>query len=140
MNDEFYEHIKLVSGEEILATVCVDETNEDEPILIVNNPVVMKMLANPNGSFIKVKPWMELSNEDLFVIKPDKIIAMTETKDPKIVAIYEKYLREEEDDTVELFRKTGKVDLSNEMGYVSNVDDARDYLEEMYNKSLNTDG
>ena len=134
MGEDFLAHIKLVSGEEILATVCVDETNE-EPILIVNNPVVMKMLANPNGSFIKVKPWMELSTEDIFVVKPDKIIAMTEAKDPKVIAIYDKFLREEEDDTVELFRKTGKVELSNSMGYVSTVEDARDYLEDMYNKN-----
>ena len=87
MDDEFYAHIKLVSGEEIVATVCVNE-DTDEPILIISNPVVMKMMANPNGSFIKIKPWMELSSEEMFIIKLDRIIAMAETKDPKIVAIY----------------------------------------------------
>ena len=29
MEEEFYATIKLVSGEEILATVCIDETNEE---------------------------------------------------------------------------------------------------------------
>ena len=138
MDDEFYAHIKLVSGEEIVATVCVNE-DTDEPILIISNPVVMKMMANPNGSFIKIKPWMELSSEEMFIIKLDRIIAMAETKDPKIVAIYEKYLTEEEDDTVELFRRTGKVQMSNEMGYISSVDDARKFLEEMYNRPVKED-
>ena len=111
MGEEFLAHIKLISGEEILANVCVDETNE-QPVLIVNNPVVMKMLNNPNGNFIKIKPWMELSHEDVFVIHHDKIIAMSETNDPKIKIVYEK------------------------MGYISSVNDARKYLEDMYNKSI----
>ena len=33
MGDEFYSVIKLVSGEEIFALVCVDES-EDEPCLL----------------------------------------------------------------------------------------------------------
>ena len=38
MGEEFVAVIKLVSGEEILASVCVDETG-DEPIIIAHTPV-----------------------------------------------------------------------------------------------------
>jgi len=135
MGEEFLAHIKLISGEEILANVCVDETNE-QPVLIVNNPVVMKMLNNPNGNFIKIKPWMELSHEDVFVIHHDKIIAMSETSDPKIKIVYEKFLKDQQDDAMEFFRNDGKVDMTEKMGYISNVNDARKYLEDMYNKPI----
>ena len=40
MGEEFYAIIKLTSGEEILSVVCVDES-EDEPVIILNNPVTM---------------------------------------------------------------------------------------------------
>ena len=38
MGEEFIAVIKLVSGEEILASVCIDETGE-EPIIIAHHPV-----------------------------------------------------------------------------------------------------
>ena len=57
MGEEFVAVIKLVSGEEILASVCVDETGE-EPIIIAHTPVTMKMINN--GMYVKIKPWMDL--------------------------------------------------------------------------------
>ena len=68
MGEEFYSIIKLVSGEEIFAKVCVDE-NEGEPILLVQKPIKMKMIQTPEGAFIKVSSWMELTEEDVFVIR-----------------------------------------------------------------------
>ena len=133
MGDEFLASIKLISGEEILAEVCIDETN-DEPIIIANTPVIMKMMNGGNGSFIKVKPWMELSSDEMFLIKPDRIITMTEIRDPKVIAIYERYCMEEEDDTLNLNRLHGKVTVSEEMGYISSVEDARKILEEVWKK------
>ena len=99
MGEEFYANIKLISGEEILATVCIDESN-DEPIIIAQCPVVMKMMNAGQGSYIKVKPWMELSNDEMFLIKPDKIITMSEMRDPKVIAIYERYCMEEEEEVL----------------------------------------
>ena len=138
MGEEFYANIKLISGEEILATVSIDETN-DEPIIIAQCPVTMKMMNAGQGSYIKVKPWMELSNEEMFLIKPDKIITMTEMRDPKVIAIYERYCMEEEDDILNLNRLHGKVNVSEEMGYVSSVEKARDLFEKLYNSPLKED-
>ena len=61
MGEEFVAVIKLVSGEEILASVCVDETG-DEPIIIAHTPVTMKMINN--GMYVKIKPWMKVSHEN----------------------------------------------------------------------------
>ena len=49
MGEEFVAVIKLVSGEEILASVCVDETGE-EPIIIVHTPVTMNCLLYTSPS------------------------------------------------------------------------------------------
>ena len=138
MGEEFYANIKLVSGEEILATVCIDESN-DEPIIIAQCPVVMKMMNAGQGSYVKVKPWMELANDEMFLIKPDKIITMSEMRDPKVIAIYERYCMEEEEDVLNLNRLHGEVNVSEDMGYVSSVEQARDLFEKLFNSPLKED-
>ena len=42
MGDEFHAVLKLVTGEEIFALVSVDE-NDGDPIIMLSNPVIMKM-------------------------------------------------------------------------------------------------
>ena len=138
MGEEFYANIKLISGEEILASVCIDDSN-DEPIIIAQCPVVMKMMNAGQGSYVKVKPWMELANDEMFLIKPDKIITMTEIKDPKVIAIYERYCMEEEDDILNLNRLHGEVNVSEDMGYVSSVEQARGLFEKLFNSPLKED-
>jgi len=129
MGDEFYAIIKLVSGEEILSLVCPDENNGDS-LLILQNPITMKMLETPHGIRIKVKSWMELSDDDFFIIRQDKIITMTETKDKRIIEIYNSYIEDEEYSTEE---PIGKIKLSKKMGYLSTVEEARKTLENIFN-------
>ena len=130
MGQEFVAVIKLVSGEEILASVCVDETG-DEPIIIAHTPVTMKMINN--GMYVKIKPWMELADDDMFIFRTDKIITMTEIKDDKIIKIYQRYVEEEkeEDDITKLLPSGGEVKVDQKMGYVSSVEDARKILEDI---------
>ena len=73
---------------------------------------------------------MELATDDFFMIKFDKVITMTETTDKKIIDIYHKYLND--DNSVDVYNPSGEVKVSNEMGYVSSVKDARKKLEELY--------
>ena len=135
MGEEFVAVIKLVSGEEILASVCVDETGE-EPIIIVHTPVTMKMINN--GMYVKIKPWMELADDDMFIFRTDKIITMTEIKDDKIIKIYQRYVEEEneEDDLTKLLPSGGEVKVDQKMGYVSSVEDARKSLESIFKKNI----
>jgi len=134
MGDEFYSIIKLVSGEEIFSLISIDDTDED-PIIILQNPIVMKMYTNSNGSHIKVKPWIELSEEDFFMIRSDKIITMTETKDERLIQIYNDFLSEE--DIIEIHSSTGYTKPSTTMGYISSVKDARNKLESLFKKNIN---
>ena len=127
MGEEFHAVIKLVTGEEIFALVCVDE-NDGDPILLLMNPVVMKIMRNHVGQYVKVKPWMEIPTDDFYVIKYDKIITMTEVKESKMIEFYDRYLNEEDID----FDDDGRTKISDKMGYISTVDDAREMLENLY--------
>ena len=137
MGDEFYSILKLVSGEEIFAMVCVDESNDD-PILILHNPIKMKTLTQMNHlNYIKVTPWMELSEEDMFVLKMDKVITMTECHDQRLIKIYKQYIDEkddEEDVVIKSRNKKGKVKLSGDprLGYISSVEKKRQSLEDLF--------
>lgn len=130
MGEEFYASIKLVSGEEVFSIVSIDE-NDGDPIILLQKPVVMKLITNQTGSMIKVKPWMELTDDDLFAVKLDKIITMTECKNNKLIEVYNSYTNDDED-MVPNSLQSGKVKVSNDMGYVSSVKDARERLENLY--------
>jgi len=129
MGEEFYAIIKLISGEEIISLVLVDE-NDGDPVLVLQSPVTMKTYTNQHGSYLKVKPWMELSDDDFFIIKLDRIITMTETTDKRIIDIYNNYIQE--DDSIDLYNPSGQVKPSSKMGYVSSVEDARKSLERIF--------
>ena len=135
MGEEFIAVIKLVSGEEVLASVCVDETGE-EPIIIAHTPVTMKMINN--GMYVKIKPWMELADDDMFVFRTDKIITMTEIKDEKIIKIYQRYVEEENEDNDmnKILPAGGEVKVDQKMGYVSSVEDARKSLENIFKNNI----
>jgi len=128
MGDEFYAVIKLVTGEEVFSLVCVDE-NDGDPILLLMNPVVMKVMRNHVGEYVKVRPWMDIPTDDFYIIKYDKIITMTEIREGKMIEFYNRYLNEEDFD----WEEDGRTKISNKMGYVSSVEDARNLLEKLYN-------
>ena len=127
MGEEFHAVIKLVTGEEIFALVSVDE-NDGDPILLLMNPVIMKVMRNHVGQYVKVKPWMEIPTDDLYVIKYDKVITMTEVKEQETIEFYNRYLNEDDTD----FDDDGRTKISDKMGYISTVDDARQMLENLY--------
>ena len=136
MGDEFYSIIKLVSGEEVFALVCVDES-EDEPILILHHPIMMKPLS-PLGTinYVKVTPWMEMSDEDMFVLRMDKVITMTECNDKKLINIYKQYVEESQEDGLGVFKPTdNKVKLNSQLGLLSSVEKKRESLEKLFKEN-----
>jgi len=134
MGEEFYSIIKLTTGEEIFSLVSIDENNDD-PVIILQSPVVIKTFHHNGNTIIKIKPWIELSTDDIFVIRYDKVVTMTESKDNKLIDIYTKYLEGEGDETIE---DSHQVDISTTIGYVSSVEEARKSLENLYNNIEDT--
>tara|TARA_B100000945_G_scaffold163199_1_gene130926 strand:+ start:547 stop:987 length:441 start_codon:yes stop_codon:yes gene_type:complete len=137
MDNEFYASIKLVSGEELFSMVSVEE-GTDNPLIMLQNPVTMKMVSTPEGSIVKVKTWMNIPGDDPIVIRWDKVITVTEIKDNSVINIYNNYLEDERFDINQIgevsktHRNDVKNKLTNKMGYISTVNDARKYLEGIY--------
>ena len=131
MGEEFYAVLKLITGEEIFALVSVDE-NDGDSIIMLSNPVIMKMLSSPAGQYVKVKPWLELPDQDLFLIKYDKIVTMSEVTDKNMIKFYTKYLNEDDVD----FEIDGKVTLNDRMGLLTTVEDARNSLERVFKNNI----
>jgi len=132
MGEEFYSVIKLISGEEIFALVSIDNDQED-PIVVLQNPLVMKMMNSSKGSYIKVNRWIELSSEDIFIMRLDRILTMSESKDAKLIAIYDNFIEDEQDETmIDVYQPNGEVQITNTMGYISSVEDARKKFEQLF--------
>jgi hypothetical protein len=129
MGEEFYAIVKLTSGEEIVSLVIIDE-NDGDPVVVLQNPITIKTFHNHQGTHLKVKSWMELSSDDFFIVRLDKIITMTETKDEKLINIYNDYI--EDEDLIDVYNPSGKVKPSSKMGYIASVEDARKKLERIF--------
>ena len=137
MEEEFYSIIKLVSGEEILSLVSIDENNDD-PVLLLQNPITMKIIHSSHGIHVKVRSWIEMSSDNIFIIRRDKILTMTETKDERLIEIYNSYIEDEDDIDIYHPQKNsteesyGKVRPSSKMVYITTVEEARKHLEDLY--------
>ena len=131
MGDEFYGVIKLITGEEIFATISIDD-NDGDPIIMIQDPVVMKVLQNPTGHYVKVRPWLELPEDNIFLLKYEKIITMTEVTDHQMINFYQRYLSNDDVD-IEL---DGRVQLNTNLGLISTVEDARRKLEDIYKLNI----
>ena len=131
MGDEFHAVLKLITGEEIFSLVSVDE-NDGDSIIMLSNPVIMKMMQSPAGQDVKVKPWLELPDQDLFLIKYDKIITMSEVTDEQMIKFYTRYLSEDDID----IEVDGQVSLNDKMGSLTTVEDARQSLENIFKNNI----
>ena len=99
----------------------------------------MKMFNNNIGSFLKIKPWMELPEDDFFIIKMDKIVTITEIKTQSLIYLYNNYISDSPDSNEDkdlMEEEPGKVKISNKMGFISTVEDARKYLEKIFDNDL----
>ena len=129
---DFHATIKLITGEEIFALVSVDNTEED-PVIIMQSPVIMKVLSTGRGSMMKIRPWLEVPGDDIYIIKYDKILTMSEVKDKMIISMYQTYCDEGDFDFGEFINEEpSNHEVTKKMGYISNVEDARKKLEDLF--------
>tara|TARA_A100000164_G_scaffold140657_1_gene125039 strand:+ start:192 stop:602 length:411 start_codon:yes stop_codon:yes gene_type:complete len=132
MGSDFHATIKLITGEEIFALVSVDNTEED-PVIIMQSPVIMKVLSTGRGSMMKIRPWLEVPGDDIYIIKYDRILTMSEVKDKMIISMYTTYCDEGDFDFGEFINEeSSNHEVTKKMGYISNVEDARKKLEDLF--------
>jgi hypothetical protein len=130
MYSEFIGMLKLVSGEEIIGKVLVcDEENG----FIIETPFSVEetIIETPAGEMVKIdlRPWIKFSKEEILFVEKEKTITIYEADD-RIEKIYTRTLRKyffQED--------TSKLDLNEEMGFKTKVNDARSSLEKIFKDS-----
>lgn len=130
MIQEFIGMLKLVSGEEIIGRVLVCE---EENGFVIENPFSVEetIIETPAGEMVKIdlRPWVKFSREEILFVEKEKTITIYEADD-RIEKIYNRTLRKyffQED--------TSKLDLNEEMGFKTKVNDARDSLEKIFKDS-----
>ena len=131
MTDEFYCVVKLVTGEEIFSIASLDTDSKGNGVVVLCNPVIMKIIKRGIHSGVKVEPWMKIPDEDIYTVSMDKIVTITEITNKEIIKFYKKYLDESIDED-ELDEDSGQVTPDKKMGYLGTVAEARIKLEEIY--------
>ena len=125
--DEFVATIKLVTGEEILTKVIVNQDTADETV-IIENPLICEEVRSHGANIplgYKFEPWMKMSEEDVFIIHMTSIITMSEIKEKQVIITYNEVIKKG-------FRSSGDPNLTREMGSIGSVKDCRDMIEKLY--------
>ena len=131
MNEEFYCVLKLVSGEEIISEIFIDD-NDGKAMIVLQSPLKVETVNRGPTGLMRLVPWMSVPDDDIYFISLDKVITMTEiSADNEMVEAYHHYNQQKN------FYSEGikKVKVSKKMGYISSVEDARTTLENIFNQT-----
>ena len=126
IEEDFYATIKFKSGEEIYAKVAASE-EENRTMLILHSPITVCEMKSKNGlAGYKVEPWLKTSRDDMFIINLDDVLTLSESSDIQMIMMYQNFLRDSEKES------KNQSKMSRRMGYISNVNDAKEILEKIY--------
>ena len=129
IEEDFYATIKFKSGEEVYAKVAASE-EDTRTMLLVSNPITIAEVKTRAGvAGYKVEPWLKTTREDLFIINLDDVLTISESSDLEMISIYQRYIQDSDR------AKSGRPNITREMGYISTVRDAKDILEKLYKNS-----
>jgi len=127
IEEDFYATVKLKSGEEIFAKVAASE-EEDRTMLIVSNPIIVSEIKGRMGVVgYKLEPWLKTTTEGMFILNLEDVLTLSESSDIEMIMMYQSYIRSGS--------KDNKSKIDRKMGYIANVNDAKEILEKIFKKS-----
>jgi hypothetical protein len=133
IEDDFYATVKLKTGEEVFAKVAATE-EEERTFLLLTYPVIVSEVKGRNGvEGYKVEPWLKTTSEDMIIINMNDVLTIVESSDIEMISIYQKYSRQ-----LSFYDKNlspNQKKLSKKMGYVANINDAKELLEKIFKSS-----
>jgi len=131
IEEDFYATVKLKSGEEIFARVAASE-EEDRTMLLVSHPIIVNEIKGRMGVVgYKIEPWLKTTTDDMFVVNLEDVLTMSESTDIEMIMMYQDYIRSSESDK----NSTNQSSLDRKMGRLGNVNDVKEILEKIYNKT-----
>ncbi len=126
IEEDFYCTLKLKTGEEIFAKVAPTE-EDDKTLVILLNPIIISEIKGKSGIVgYKLEPWIKTTTEDMFIINLDDVLTMSESSDIEMIMLYQSYIRKSKKDI------KNHSEITRKMGYVGNVNDAKEILEKIY--------
>ena len=133
MSDKFLAVVKLKTGEEVIAKV---EIAPELDVLSLNCPAMVghsSFTRKPGISIIKIEPWIKTGRERTYIVEMSNIITICEISDKDVIKAYNNFIKAYYE-SESPFEKP-KPKMTKEMGYISNVKDARKSLENIFKNS-----
>ena len=133
MSNKFLAVVKLKTGEEIIAKI---EPSPELDVIVLDCPAMVghsSFSRKPGVSIIKIEPWIKTGRETTYIVEMSNVITTCEVHDKDVIKAYNKFVNAYYE--TEEFLKKPKPKMTKEMGYISNVKDARKSLENIFKNS-----
>ena len=133
MSDKFLAVVKLKTGEEVIAKI---EPSPELEVISLDCPAMVghsSFTRKPGISVIKIEPWIKTGREQTYIVKMSNVITTCEVSDKDVIKAYNKFVKAYYE-TENIIEKP-KPKMTKEMGYISNVKDARKSLENIFKNS-----
>ena len=133
MSDKFLAVVKLKTGEEVIAKI---EPSPELEVISLDCPAMVghsNFTRKPGISVIKIEPWIKTGREQTYIVEMSNVITTCEVSDKDVIKAYNKFVKAYYE--TEPITEKPKPKMTKEMGYISNVKDARKSLENIFKNS-----
>ena len=133
MSDKFLAVVKLNTGEEIIAKI---EPSPELDVIVLDCPAMVSnsgFTRKPGVSVIKIEPWIKTGQETTYIVKMSNVITTCEVNDKEVIKAYNRFVNAYYENEFPIKKSNSK--MTKEMGYISNVKDARKSLENIFKNS-----
>ena len=133
MSDKFLAVVKLKTGEEIIAKI---QTSPELDVIALDCPAMVghsSFTRKPGVSIIKIEPWIKTGREQTYIVKMSNVITTCEVFDKDVIKAYNRFVKAYYE--TEPPKEKPNPKMTKEMGYISNVKDARKSLENIFKNS-----
>ena len=133
MSNKFLAVVKLNTGEEVIAII---EPSPEFDAISLNRPAMIGQSSfsrKPGLSILKIEPWIKTGREKTYIVEMSNVITTCEITDKEVITAYNQFVKAYYETEVPKLKPKPK--MTKEMGYISNVKDARKSLENIFKNS-----
>ena len=133
MSNKFLAVVKLKTSEEVIAKV---ELSPEADVISLDCPSMVghsSFTRKPVVSVIKIEPWIKTGRETTYIVKMSNVITTCEVSDEDVIKAYNRFVNVYYENEFPIKKPNSK--MTKEMGYISNVKDARKSLENIFKNS-----
>ena len=133
MSNKFLAVVKLKTGEEVIAKI---ELAPELDVISLDCPAMVgetSFSRKPGVSIIKIEPWIKTGREQTYIVEMSNVITTCEVSDKDVIKAYNRFVKAYYE--TEPPKEKPNPKMTKEMGYISNVKDARKSLENIFKNS-----